>query len=71
MKKLFENELEFKEGKPPVSEDGKVSKRPGSGKGILEGPVVRGKALWTLFKEQQETHGESKLFGVFTTEDIE
>lgn len=66
---LFEVELEYKEGKAPVSTEGKVGEYIGSGEGTANGPTINGAVHWTLFEAQSETVCESNMFGVIETDD--
>ena len=66
---LFDIQLDYKEGKPPISTDGKVGKLIGSGEGKVDGPRIRGKVHWTLFESQSDIFCASNLFGVITTDD--
>jgi hypothetical protein len=66
---LFELHLDYKEGKPPLSTDGKVGKLIGSGEGRVERPKIEGKVHWTLYEAQSNIFCAPTLFGVITTED--
>ncbi|HSG15969.1 MAG TPA: hypothetical protein VLE70_06555 [Anaerolineae bacterium] len=66
---LFEVKLNYVEGKPAVSMDGKVGEYLGSGEGTVTGVRLNGVVHWTLFEAQRETACESNLFGIITTED--
>jgi hypothetical protein len=66
---LFDIYLEYKEGTPPVSMDGKVGEYIGSGEGRVDGPQIRGSVHWTLFEAVNEVACQSNLFGIITTED--
>jgi hypothetical protein len=66
---LFEVQLQYKEGKPPVSSQGKVGEYIGSGEGTVSGLKIKGTVHWTLFEAQSETVCESNLFGVIETDD--
>ena len=65
---LFEVELHYLEGKPPVTETGKVGDYLGSGEGRVSGPEVNGAVHWSLFEAQGQMVCESNLVGVVTTE---
>lgn len=66
---LFDAELQYIEGKPRVSDEGKVGEYVGSGEGTVLGDKINGTVHWTLFEAQGETVCESNLFGVITTDD--
>ncbi len=66
---LFEIELHYQEGKPPVTETGKVGEYLGSGEGTVSGPEVNGAIHWSLFEAQGEQVCESNLVGVITTDE--
>ena len=66
---LFDIYLEYKEGKPPVSMDGKIGDYIGSGEGRVEGSQIQGTVHWTLFELVNEAACQSNLFGIITTED--
>ncbi len=68
---LFDIYLEYKEGKPPVSMDGKIGEYIGSGVGRVEGSKIRGTVHWTLFELVNKEACQSNLFGIITTEDGE
>ena len=65
---LFEIKLEYKEGKEPVSKDGKVGEYLGSGEGFVRGRI-NGTVHWSLFEAQSPVFCASNLFGIITTED--
>jgi hypothetical protein len=67
---LFEIKLEYKEGKEPVSKDGKVGEYLGSGDGFVNGRI-NGTVHWSLFEAQSPVFCASNLFGIINTEDGE
>ena len=69
LRHLFDVELRYEEGMPPVSEEGKVGEYIGSGAGTVNGDKIKGTVHWTLFEAQSETVCGSNLFGVITTDD--
>lgn len=69
LEQLFEVVLQYKEGKPAVSMNGKVGEYVGSGEGTATGARVRGAVHWTLFEAVRPGACDSNLFGIITTED--
>lgn len=69
LEQLFEVRLQYKEGKPAVSMNGKVGDYVGSGEGSVSGANIRGDVHWTLFEAVRPGACDSNLFGVITTED--
>jgi hypothetical protein len=69
LEQLFEVRLQYKEGKPAVSMNGKVGEYVGSGEGSVSGTNIRGDVHWTLFEALRPGACDSNLFGVITTED--
>jgi hypothetical protein len=65
---LFDIYLEYKDGKPPVSMDGKLGEYIGSGEGVVRGRI-NGTVHWSLFEAQSAVFCASNLFGFITTDD--
>ena len=67
---LFEMELIYKQGLPPISSaDGKLGEYIGSGEGKVTGLRIRGTVRWDLFETRGENLCQSNLCGVIDTYD--